>query len=172
MVSRKSCRLWVTRSVELEVRNCATATFAWIGAWFICTGCSRSLSYVDKKINMNFQWMTSTAHCAHTCAHTDRFFGNWLKELVVSCHVILRADDLNAMALKIGVICRHRPMSEQVALMRLCYYPIKGLQMVQGNLLFRREEGNLLYHNFTLETVFRLCLSTNYSLKLRKPCWA
>ncbi len=27
------------------------------------------------------------------------------------------ADDLDAMALKIGVICRHRPMSEQVARM-------------------------------------------------------
>ncbi len=34
--------------------------------------------------------------------------------------------------------------------MRLCYYPIKGLQMVQGYLLLRHEEGNLLYHNFTL----------------------
>ncbi len=27
----------------------------------------------------------------------------------------MRVDDLNAMALKVGVICRHRPMSEQVA---------------------------------------------------------
>ncbi len=27
----------------------------------------------------------------------------------------MRVDDLNAMALKVGVICRHRPMSEQLA---------------------------------------------------------
>ncbi len=27
----------------------------------------------------------------------------------------MRVDDLNAMALKVGVICRHRPMSEQLS---------------------------------------------------------
>ncbi len=29
-------------------------------------------------------------------------------------------DDLNAMALKVGVICRHRPMSEQLACTSNC----------------------------------------------------
>ncbi len=33
--------------------------------------------------------------------------------------------------------------------MRLFHYPIKGLQIVHGNVLFRREEGHLLYHKFT-----------------------
>ncbi len=30
-------------------------------------------------------------------------------------HAIVRVDDPNAMALTVGVICRHRPMPEQLA---------------------------------------------------------
>ncbi len=42
--------------------------------------------------------------------------------------------------------------------MRLCCYPIKGLQTVQGNLLFRREEGSLLYHNFTFRKLGKIII--------------
>ncbi len=32
----------------------------------------------------------------------------------------MRVDDLNAMALNVGVICRHRPMPEQLACTENC----------------------------------------------------
>ncbi len=31
----------------------------------------------------------------------------------------MRVDDLNAMALTVGVICRHRPMSEKLAVLQV-----------------------------------------------------
>ncbi len=54
--------------------------------------------------------------------------------------------------------------------MRLLYNPIKVLQIVQGFFLFRREEGKLLYHNFTFGKLGKIIIFP-FNNVIYCTCW-
>ncbi len=75
--------------------------------------------------------------CAYLRAHLQivRELTEGIGCVLPNQHATVRVDDLNAMALPVAVICRHRPMSEQLACTPNC-----------TSLSFRGHQTNVIMH--------------------------